>query len=144
VDADDHGVVDPRNYRPLRSPAAVALSVQFCRFVDVEPPDGDLAYANMSAAARGVSVKSVDDPVQLRSVFDLAEAILDHAEPELQTLVVVGFLEDLQNYLLRGEGDGDVVLSLLGPRSRLAWEAVERAWAGDAGAIDRVFQGWAP
>ena len=35
----------------------------------------------------------------------------------------------------------EAVLDLLGPKSRLGWLAVERAWNGDSGAIDRFFEG---
>jgi hypothetical protein len=120
---------------PQSSPQAIALSVRLCASVDVNPPEDDLPYVNVWDAATEAVRRSATDPESIRPILDLAEATLEGADPELRTLVALGLFEDMQTNLFRGLGDGEAVLSLLGPRSRRVWSIVERRWSGDEAAF---------
>jgi hypothetical protein len=71
--------------------------------------------------------------------FDLVAPVLSVAEEALATgdkftrdLMVAGFLEDLQNALLRTEGRVRLVdvRALLGPKSQAAWDELMQFWYG--------------
>jgi len=55
------------------------------------------------------------------ALFSEVEVLLDGASDELNILLVVGFLEDLQNIAVNTGADPDVVLSFLGRESRKGW-----------------------
>jgi hypothetical protein len=118
------------------SASAVALSLRICELVRIPAPEPDLADINAAAAAQAAVARSTDDPPSLGPLLDLAEETLRGSDAELRDLVVVGLFEDIQNYLLRGVGSTDAVMTQLGPRSRRAWSALERWWEGDSGAIN--------
>ncbi len=121
------------------SSEAIALSVRLCASVVVDPPENDLAYINASDAATEAVRRSATDPESMRPILDLAEATLAEADLELRTLVVIGLFEDMQGALLRGQGDSETVLGLLGPLSTRAWWIIERRRAGDTAAFDEVW-----
>jgi hypothetical protein len=117
------------------SAEALAMSVRLCASVGVDADDPDLAYINVAAAAVEACRLSMREPDSIAPMLQLAEATLDGDDAELRTLIVIGLLEDMQNALLRGEGDTDAVLSRLGPRSTSAWFILERRWSGDPAAF---------
>lgn len=125
---------------PKSSPEALALSRSLCRLAGGVSAEDGLAYVNASAAAKATALASMHQEQDLGPVFNLTEAILDHGTAEQRDLIVVGFLEDVQNYVLRGDGDAHRILDALGPKSRQAWVAVEDAWRGDRLALDAFFE----
>jgi hypothetical protein len=134
------------------STAAIVLSIRMCELVGAEPEDEELAYINTAVAARAASHLSGTDPGGLQPLLDLAEATLEGTEKELRTLVVVGLLEDLQNFVQPGSaaiddqlarlhgGHGyvaseEAVLSRMGPLCRKASGDLYRFWSGERGAL---------
>src|ERR1039457_6616925 len=67
-------------------------------------------------------------------LFDELEALLADPSAELRELLVVGFLEDIQNVASNHRVDPDIVLPFLGPEARKGWFELIRMWHGDAGA----------
>jgi len=124
---------------PTRSsPQALALSVLMCELVSLTPPEDEVAYLNVAEVARMVCERSVTDATTLQPLFALAEEVLETGEMELRTLIAVGLFEDLQTFLRRGPGSEEVILAMLGPRSKRAWAGVEAFWQGDVSAINRA------
>jgi hypothetical protein len=66
-------------------------------------------------------------------LFSELEALLSNASPELRDLLVVGFLEDIQNVSTNRDIDPDVVLPFLGRESRRGWFDLIRLWHGPDG-----------
>jgi len=62
--------------------------------------------------------------------FDLMEYWLTNRNQGVQELVVIGFLEDLQNLASRQPSGKDAFVPFLGPKSREAWDEIDRSWAG--------------
>ena len=65
----------------------------------------------------------------MRRAFDLMEYWLKDGSKSLRELIVIGFFEDVQNLAL-GRGLAlDSFVPFLGPKSREAWDQLERFWA---------------
>lgn len=67
---------------------------------------------------------------ETKHVFELMEYCLKNGDKSLRELVVIGFLEDLQNLASRQAFGKEAFLPFLGPKSREAWDEIERFWAG--------------
>ena len=67
-------------------------------------------------------------------LFDELETLLEDPSAELRDLLVVGFLEDLQNVATNRHVDPDIVLPFLGPQARKGWFELIRMWHGDTGS----------
>jgi hypothetical protein len=67
---------------------------------------------------------------EVQHAFDLMEHWLTNGNKGVQELVVIGFLEDLQNLASRQASGKDVFIPFLGPKSREAWDELDRFWAG--------------
>jgi len=70
----------------------------------------------------------------LPALFQDVEAILEDASDELRNLLLVGFLEDVQNVAANTGVDPDVVLPFLGPESRKGWFDLIKFWHGPDGS----------
>ena len=67
---------------------------------------------------------------EVRHAFDLMEYLLKNGNHGVRDLVEIGFLEDLQN-LASGQAFGkEAFVPFLGPKSREAWDELERLWGG--------------
>jgi hypothetical protein len=67
---------------------------------------------------------------EVQRAFDLMEYWLKDGSKSLQELIVIGFFEDVQNLAL-GQGLAlDSFVTFLGPKSREAWDELEKFWAG--------------
>jgi hypothetical protein len=71
---------------------------------------------------------------EVQRAFDLMEYSLKDGSKSLQDLIVIGFFEDVQNLAL-GQGLAlDSFVTFLGPKSREAWDELEKFWAGKGNA----------
>jgi hypothetical protein len=71
---------------------------------------------------------------EVQRAFDLMEYWLKDGSKSLQELIVIGFFEDVQNLAL-GQGLAlDSFVTFLGPKSREAWDELEKFWAGKGNA----------
>jgi hypothetical protein len=87
---------------------------------------------NAAAAAGVTAERSAHEPDAFARLFEFVEEALSRGDDEIRKLITWGFLEDLQHYLLRGVGNRDALLPLLGPRSKEAWAEVEERWGNKA------------
>lgn len=67
-------------------------------------------------------------------VFGAVEDGLRDATSDTRDLLIVGFLEDLQNISLNRGVPLESWLQWLGPETRSSWTVVERFWAGELSA----------
>ena len=66
----------------------------------------------------------------LRAVARVFEDLLATRDRELRELLVVGFLEDVQNVAVNGGLSPDIFGVALGPRGRMAWDELVVLWHG--------------
>jgi hypothetical protein len=66
-------------------------------------------------------------------LFGELELLLAAASEEVRDLLVVGFLEDLQNIAANRQIDPDLALNFLGTESRRGWFELIRSWHGPTG-----------
>lgn len=62
----------------------------------------------------------------VQHAFDLMEFWLTNGNKGVRELVVIGFLEDLQNFASQQTFGKEAFLPFLGPRSHEAWDELER------------------
>jgi hypothetical protein len=74
-----------------------------------------------------VVVRTEQPRADFQPVFDEVDARLASATPAIRDLIIVGFMEALQNVDRENATRWE---SLLGPESRRAWEALNDVWAG--------------
>ena len=67
---------------------------------------------------------------EVRHAFDLMEYWLNNGDKGVRDLVVIGFVEDLQNLASREAFAKEVFVPFLGPKSREAWDELKRIWSG--------------
>lgn len=92
-------------------------------------------YNDLGALAHWVVDRmAVSDLACLPELFREFEAILDGANEDTRDLLVVGFLEDLQNIAANREIEPDLVLPFLGPLSRAGWFELIASWHGPEGS----------
>jgi hypothetical protein len=65
---------------------------------------------------------------EVQHAFDLMEYWLKNGNESVRELVVIGFLEDLQNLASRQGFAKETFVPFLGPKSREAWDELERFW----------------
>lgn len=68
---------------------------------------------------------------EVQRAFDLMEDWLKNGHVNVRELVVVGFLEDLQNLASQQPFGKEAFIPFLGPESRKAWDDLEKFWAGE-------------
>jgi len=73
---------------------------------------------------------------EVQHAFDLMEQWLVNGNQKVRDLVVIGFLEDVQNIASWQPFGRAVFLPFLGPQSRDAWNEIERVWAGRSSLMD--------
>lgn len=66
----------------------------------------------------------------LRAVARVFEDLLATRDRELRDLLVVGFLEDVQNVAVNGGLSPDIFGLALGPRAQMAWDELVVLWHG--------------
>lgn len=71
---------------------------------------------------------------EVQRAFDLMEHWLKNGHANVRQLVVVGFLEDLQNLASQQPFGKEAFIPFLRPKSREAWDDLERFWAGEGSA----------
>ena len=69
---------------------------------------------------------------EVRHAFDLMEYWLKNGDKSVRELVVIGFLEDLQNLASRQAFAKEAFVPFLGSKSREAWDELERLWGAKA------------
>jgi hypothetical protein len=67
---------------------------------------------------------------ELQRAFDVMEHLLKNGSHGVRELVQVGFLEDLQNLAAEQAFGKEAFIPFLGPKSREAWDELERFWGG--------------
>ncbi len=75
---------------------------------------------------------------EIQRVFDLMEEFLIAGSQKAQELVVIGFLEGIQNIASWQPFPNEVFISFLRPKSREAWDELERVWAGKTSLMEVV------
>lgn len=71
----------------------------------------------------------------VRRLLDLMEYWLGKGSSGVRELVTIGFFEDLQNLASSSPAcSKEVFIPFLGPKSREAWDELERFWAGEGNA----------
>ena len=74
----------------------------------------------------------------LQHAFDLVEQWLVNGNQNLRDLIVIGFLEDLQNVASWQEFGREVFIPFLGPQSHQAWNEIERTWASKTSLMEVI------
>ena len=67
---------------------------------------------------------------EVQRAFDLMENWLMNGHVNVQELVVIGFLEDLQNLASQQPFGKEAFIPFLGPKSREGWDDLEKFWEG--------------
>jgi hypothetical protein len=75
---------------------------------------------------------------ETQRAFELMEQWLVNGNNKVQELVVIGFLEDVQNIASWQPFGRAVFIPFLGPQSRDAWNELERVWAGKTSLMEVV------
>jgi hypothetical protein len=75
---------------------------------------------------------------ELQRAFDLMEQWLVNGNNKVRELVVIGFLEDVQNIASWQPFGRAVFIPFLGPQARDAWNEIERVWAGKTSLMEVV------
>jgi hypothetical protein len=75
---------------------------------------------------------------ETQRAFDLMEQWLVRGNQKVRELIVIGFLEDVQNIASWQPFGKAVFIPFLGPQSRDAWNEIERVWAGKTSLMDVV------
>jgi hypothetical protein len=68
---------------------------------------------------------------EVQHALDLMEYWLKSGSKGVRELVVTGFFEDLQNLASQHPFGKEVFVPFLGPKSREAWDELERIWGGE-------------
>ena len=88
----------------------------------------DETYNVIGALARTVFEQSTD--LDLGDVFNAVELELMSADQTTRSLLIVGFIEDLQNISVSRGGQLNTWIHWLGPTTLVAWRKVEQLWSG--------------
>jgi hypothetical protein len=97
---------------------------------DEPPPPLYLALSDL--ARHLIDELSRGEITHFPVVFGLVERCQAHGDPYVQEAVTIGLLEDLQNrnlHVTTAPSDFEVWLA---PKSKAAWESLNRFWAGEA------------
>lgn len=105
--------------------------------------DEEALYPAVSLASRqlieGLSLEKRPDSESLltfEKVFAQAEEILKNGDPEARTLIIVGFLEDLVDWVGHDVLLEEVVAEQLGPRCLEAWKNLRQLWQSRKSLMD--------
>jgi hypothetical protein len=102
------------------------------------PADQSLAIAFVRHLT---TLEAHGERAEFPAVFELLERVCREGHPAVLDLVVVGYLEELQNPALHAAGSTpDAFVSWLGPESRLWWSRLLRFWEGDTAALAPLHQ----
>ena len=96
----------------------------------------DEPYNALGALARVLVDLHSDSSVGLADVFQAVERELVAADASTRNLLIVGFLEDLQNVSLNVGLPLDVWVESLGPMSLASWGILEGMWSGAVSPAD--------
>jgi hypothetical protein len=78
------------------------------------------------------------EPGRVQHAFDLMEGWLANGDRGVSDLVIIGFLEDVQNIASWQTFGREAFVQFLGPKSRDAWNELERVWAGKNSLMDVI------
>jgi len=90
--------------------------------------DHDLPYVAAGRLARIVLEVSRSDAAAVEPVLRAAELTLEDGSPEDRNLVIVGFLESIQNLIINSGGSLDEWKPRMGPEVSAAWQALQDVW----------------
>jgi hypothetical protein len=94
----------------------------------------DEPYNQMTVLAQVLVANHADLTDDLARLFDAFENHLAAADPGARNLLIVGFLEDLQNASLHANLSLDWWSDWFGPLTREAWSTVQALWSGTISA----------
>jgi hypothetical protein len=94
----------------------------------------DEPYNQMAVLARVLVANRADVTAGLADLFNVFEDELAAADPGARDLLIVGFLEDLQNASLHANVSLAWWRTWFGPLTGEAWTAVEELWSGGLSA----------
>lgn len=77
-----------------------------------------------------------NDRATLTDIFSLVERLILEGTPDVKDLMIVGFLETLQNYASHRVYGYHVFEGYLGSESRKAWHQLEVLWEGKESLAD--------
>ena len=75
---------------------------------------------------------------EVQRAFDLMEQWLVNGNQKVCDIVVIGFLEDIQNIASWQPFGRAVFIPFLRPQSRDAWNEIERVWAGKSSLFEVI------
>jgi hypothetical protein len=75
---------------------------------------------------------------EVQRAFDLMEQWLVNGNQKVRDVVVIGFLEDLQNVASWQPFGKKAFVPFLRPQSRDAWNEIERVWAGKSSLAEVI------
>jgi hypothetical protein len=90
----------------------------------------DEPYNAMAVLARVLYDQSTDESLDLAHVFAAIERELVAADGRTRNLLIVGLLEDLQNFSLSRGRELDTWVHWMGPATLAGWRMVEKLWSG--------------
>ncbi|WP_193606655.1 DUF7674 family protein [Nocardioides lijunqiniae] len=92
---------------------------------------GRLHYVDAAAFARHVTaLLAAGRTAELTATFAVIERLHVEGDDFVRELATIGYLEDLQNALLRAGLPMDLVVGWLGPESLRWWRGVQDFWSG--------------
>jgi hypothetical protein len=91
----------------------------------------DLSYVGISVFARRIVELSENNKMEtFPSVFATVEKLLSDGDEEVKGLMIVGFLESLQNISSWTNRGSKVFVKWLRPKGLQAWKELEIVWEG--------------
>lgn len=97
-------------------------------------PHTDLPYVAAGELAELIGDRATHDDA-LGPFFEALERALERGSPADRNLLIVGFLEVLQNRVLSGEA-GAIFEDLMGPETLRAWRGLHDVWGGNMPATE--------
>ncbi|WP_134741190.1 hypothetical protein [Nocardioides sp. 503] len=92
---------------------------------------GRLHYSDAAAFSRHVvSLLAAGRTAELPATFAAIERLHVEGDDRVRELATIGYLEDLQNALLRAGLPMDLAVGWLGPESLRWWRGVQDFWSG--------------
>ena len=102
-----------------------------------EPELGELPYTAVGRLAKHiVDDLRLDPAARLETTFETVETLITTGGPKCRNLLIVGFLEDLQNASLYAEVPLDFWKHWLGRETADAWSWLIEVWEGRMSPAD--------
>ncbi len=75
---------------------------------------------------------------EFESVFSLVEQLLADGDEETRVIITIGLIEDIQNIASHTEFGSGVFIRWLGPKTKDAWNLVNKMWEGKSSLMEVV------